>query len=62
MVVAGASVHTLATQAAAVVWLAGAVQFPSLPIYYVQVDAVPVYELHDPKEEVHPAPVVTHPV
>ena len=37
-------------------------QFPSLPIYYVQVDAVPVYDEHDPSEEVQPAPVVTHPV
>ena len=62
VVVAGASVQTFATQAAAVVWDEGAVQLPSLPIYYVQVDAVPVYELHDPNEETHPAPVVTHPV
>ena len=31
-------------------------------MYYVQVDAVPVYDEHDPKVEIHPAPVVTHPV
>ena len=62
MVVLGASVHALAAQAAAVVWLDGAVQFPSLPMYCEQVVLVPVYEEHDPKVVIHPAPVVTHPV
>ena len=62
VIVFGASVHAFAAQAAADVWLEGAVQFPSLPIYCVQVVLVPVYEVHDPKVAVHPAPVVTHPV
>ena len=35
------SVHTFATQAAAVVYEGGAVQFPSDPLYCVHVVAVP---------------------
>ena len=38
----GAFAHTLAAQAAAEVYVEGAKQFPSLPIYYVQVVLVPV--------------------
>ena len=58
----GASEHTLTVQAAEDVWLEGAVQFPSLPIYCVQVVFVPVYELHNPKIVTHPNPFVIQPV
>ena len=58
----GASEQTLAVQAAADVWLEGAVQLPSLPIYCAQVVFVPVYELHNPKVTTHPDPLVIQPV
>ena len=51
----------LAAQAASVVWVIGALQFPSVPIYDSQVMLVPVYMLQVPKEVVHLAPVVTQP-
>ena len=61
MIVFGASEHTFGAQAAAEVWDEGAEQFPSVPIYYKQVVLVPVYELHNPKVSIHPAPVVMQP-